>query len=151
MKVQIAPFDIGVIAIVLVIFAFISIFLLENLHIFTTTIVVKVVYDTNEAYRFLVSLLSLNYTSLSTYEMISSIDYSNDPNFITFLNLSLYGYFEKTPKCYKLTLGSKVILEFRNQGYSGDCSDTRFNAKVPIFLPYNKAKSVEYLYLNYER
>lgn len=151
MKGQIAPFDIGVIAIVLVIFAFISIFLLENLHIFTTTIVVKVVYDTNEAYRFLVSLLSLNYTSLSTYEVISSIDYSNDPNFITFLNSSLYGYFEKIPKCYKLTLGSKVILEFRRQGYSGDCSDTRFNAKVPIFLPYNKAKSVEYLYLNYER
>jgi len=151
MKSQISLFDIGVIAMVLVIFVILSIFLLENLHIYTKTIVVEVVYDTNEAYRFLTSLLSLNYTSYTVYEMISSIDYIDDQNFISFLNSSLYYYFEKPPKCYKLSLGSKILVEFKNESYSGDCRNTRFNAVVPIFVPYNKAGIVEELYLNYER
>jgi hypothetical protein len=151
MKSQISLFDIGVIAIAIVIFAVISIFLLENLHIFTKTVVVGVVYDTNEAYRFLTSLLSLNYTSYTVYKMISSIDYMDDQNFISFLNSSLYYYFEKSPKCYKLSLGSKVLVEFKDKIYSGDCRNTRFNAIVPIFVPYNKAGLVKELYLNYER
>jgi hypothetical protein len=188
MKSQISLFDIGVIAIAIVIFAVISIFLLENLHIFTKTVVVEVVYDTNEAYRFLTSLLSLNYTSYTVYEMISyhvndecfgeavctnakvcyglggicrfscsegcccySDYYSASQNFITFLNSSIYYYFEKRPKCYKLSLGSKVLVEFRDENYSEDCKNTRFNAVVPIFVPYNKAELVEELYLNYER
>jgi hypothetical protein len=151
MKSQISLFDIGVIAIAIVIFAVISIFLLENLHIFTKTVVVEVVYDTNEAYRFLTSLLSLNYTSYTVYEMISSIDYINDQSFVSFLNSSIYYYFEKPPSCYKLSLGSKVLVEFKNESYSGDCKNTRFNAVVPIFVPYNKAGLVKELYLNYER
>jgi hypothetical protein len=151
MKCQIAPFDIGIIAIALVIFAVISIFLLENLHIFTKTVVVEVVYDTNEAYRLLVSLLSLNYSSYTAYEIISSIDYIDDQNFANFLNSSLYHYFEKAQKCYKLSLDSKVLVEYKSETYSGDCTNTRFNAVVPIFVPYNKAKLVEELYLNYER
>jgi hypothetical protein len=151
MKCQIAPFDIGVIAIVLVIFAVISIFLIENLHIYTTTIVINVVYDTNEAYRLLTSLLSLNYTSQTVYEMISSSKYINDRNFISFLNSSIYHYFETAPKCYKLSLGSEVLVEYNSKSYSGRCKDTRFNAVVPIFLPYNRAGLVEELYLNYER
>jgi hypothetical protein len=150
MKGQIAPFDIGVIAIVLVIFVIIVTFL--QLPILKDTILaIDIIYNKNEAYRLLVSLLSLKYNNEDVYKMVSFLYYNNDENFVSFLNQSLYDYFDYIPKCYKLTLGSKVILEFRNQGYSGDCSDTRFNAKVPIFLPYNKAKSVEYLYLNYER
>jgi len=151
MKSQISLFDIGVIAIAIVILAVISIFLLENLHIFTKTVVVKVIYDTNEAYRFLTSLLSLNYTSYTVYEMISSIDYIDDQSFVSFLNSSIYYYFEKPPRCYKLSLGSKVLVEFRDESYSEDCKNTRFNAVVPIFVPYNKAGLVEELYLNYER
>jgi hypothetical protein len=151
MKSQISLFDIGVIAIAIVILAVISIFLLENLHIFTKTVVVKVIYDTNEAYRFLTSLLSLNYTSYTVYEMISSIDYIDDQSFVSFLNSSIYYYFEKPPSCYKLSLGSKVLVEFKNESYSGDCKNTRFNAVVPIFVPYNKAGLVKELYLNYER
>jgi hypothetical protein len=151
MKSQISLFDIGVIAIVIVIFAVISIFLLENLHIFTKTVVVKVIYDTNEAYRFLTSLLSLNYTSYTVYEMISSIDYIGDQSFLSFLNSSIYYYFEKPPSCYKLSLGSKVLVDFKDKSYSGNCKNTSFNAVVPIFIPYNKAKLVEELYLNYER
>jgi hypothetical protein len=151
MKSQIYLFDIGVIAIAIVIFAVISILLLENLHIFTKTVVIEVVYDTNEAYRFLTSLLSLNYTSYTVYEMISSIDYIYDQSFMSFLNSSLYYYFEKPPKCYKLSLDSKVLVEFKDKSYSGDCKNTRFNAVVPVFVPYNKAGLVGELYLNYER
>jgi hypothetical protein len=151
MKSQISLFDIGVIAITIVIFAVISIFLLENLHIFTKTVVVEVVYDTNEAYRFLTSLLPLNYTSYTVYEMISSIDYIDDQSFVSFLDSSIYYYFEKPPSCYKLSLGSKVLVEFKNESYSGDCENTRFNAVAPIFVPYNKAGLVKELYLNYER
>jgi hypothetical protein len=41
-------------------------------------------------------------------------------------------------------------LEFKKKEYFGDCSKTRFSAAVPIFTPYNNAKLIEYLYLNYE-
>ena len=188
MKCQISIFDIAVISIVLVIFSVFSIFLLEKTHVFGKTVVVDVVYDTNEAYRFLVSLLSLNYTSLSIYEMLSygffdecyneaicikenichglggvcgfscstgcccySDSESVSKNFVTFLNSSLYYYFEKPPKCYKLTLGSRIIVEFMDKSYSDECKDTRFDAIIPIFVPYNGATLVEKLYLNYER
>jgi len=190
MKGQVPFFDIGVIVVALIIFVIISIFLLENLHLYDTIILINIIYDTNEAYRLLVSLLSLNYSSYSVYEMIPTYEYyleecpigtkcidislcrqsngkcidfcsfgcccqwSNSiqtPDFCLFLNTSLYRYFETIPKCYKLTFSSKVIVEFKNEGYSGECSNTRFNAVLPIFLPYNKGRLVEYLYLNYER
>ena len=188
MKCQISIFDIAVISIVLVIFSVFSIYLLEKTHIFTKTVVINVVYDTNEAYRLLVSLLSLNYTYLSVYEMLSygffdecygeavcmkenichGLDgkcgfgcsegcccYSNtgsaSKNFLTFLNSSLYYYFEKPPKCYKLIAGSRIIIKFVDKPYSDECKDTRFNAIIPIFVPYNDATLVEKLYLNYER
>jgi len=152
MKGQIPFFDIGVVAIALAVFVIISIFLLENLHLYYTTILINIIYDTNEAHRLLVSLLSLNYNSQSVYEMIPIYEYSIQTyDFHAFLNASLYRYFETIPKCYKLTFGSKVIVEFKSEGYSQECSNTRFNAALPIFLPYNKGRLVEYLYLNYER
>jgi len=152
MKSQISFFDIGVISIVLIIFVVISIFLQENLHIFTKTVNVQIIYDNNEAYRFLVSLLLLRYNSSSVYESLSyTLLESASDSFIIFLNSSLYYYFEKVPKCYKLILGSKVIVEFKSESYSGDCKDTRFKAVVPVFIPYNKANLVERIYLNYER
>jgi len=190
MKGQIPFFDIGVIAVALIIFVIISIFLPENLHLYDTIILINIIYDTNEAYRLLVSLLSLNYSSYSTYEMISTYGYypeecpigtkcvdvslcrqsngecvdscsfgcccrwpdsTQSSDFCLFLNASLYRYLETIPKCYKLTFGSKVIVEFKDEGYSEECSNTRFNAALPIFLPYNKGRLVEFLYLNYER
>jgi len=152
MKGQLAFFDIGVISIALVIFVLISLFFLENFHIYTKTINIQIVYDSNEAYRFLVSLLSLKHISNSVYEILSytSFEPPSDSS-IEFLNSSLYYYFEKAPRCYKLTLGSKVITEFKDSSYSGDCRDTRFKAAVPIFVPYNKVSLVERIYLNYER
>jgi hypothetical protein len=150
MKGQIAPFDIGIMMIALaflvVIFLFLSIFIETRAQVN-----VNIIYDTNEANRILTSLISLNYSSKNVYELISSIEYTDDPNFIKFLNESLYGYFDYTPKCYKLTLDSTTILDFKNEGYSGDCKKTRFSAKIPIFTPYNKINPVKYLYLNYER
>jgi hypothetical protein len=79
-------------------------------------------------------------------------DYTSaSQNFITFLNSSLYYYFEKPPKCYRLSLDSRVLVEFKKEDYSKDCTNTRFNAVVPIFTPYNKVGIVKKLYLNYER
>jgi hypothetical protein len=150
MKGQIAPLDIGIIAIALVIFVIIITFLQLPILI-NTNLVVDIIYDTNEAYRLLASLLSLKYNNEDVYKMVSFLYYNNDENFVKFLNQSLYDYFDYIPKCYKLTLGSKIILEFKKEGYTGDCSSTKFNAKVPIFIHYNNAKLVENLYLNYER
>jgi hypothetical protein len=149
MRGQIAPFDIGILLIALVIFV-IGTALLSWFVNVRSEISIKFMYETNEAYRLLLSLLSLNYSSKSVYEMISTFDYNKDENFISFLNESLLQYFDLVPKCYKVTLGSKTILEFKKKEYSGDCYKTRFSAAVPIFTPYNNAKLIEYLYLNYE-
>ncbi len=153
MKAQISIFDIGVLAIALVIFVILSILIWEGFHIYTKTVVINVIYDTNEAYRFLVSLLSLNYTSTTIYEEISTLKYKDeeDNNFIIFLNESFYNYFDKIPKCYRLATDSITILDFKREDYINECVNTRFSAVVPVFVPYNKMKLIEYLYLNYER
>lgn len=151
MKSQFAPFDIALISIILIVVALMSIFILEGFHLFTTTVIVDIVYNSNEAYLTLLSILPLNYSSKTVYEILSLYDFSPpDENFVEFLNESLLKNFDREPKCLKLTYGS-FNLEYKSKDYSGECKDTNFNARIPIFLPYNEAERVRYLYLNYER
>ena len=151
MKSQFAPLDIALISIILLFVALISIFLLEGFHIFTTTVIVDIVYQPNEAYLYLLSLLSLNYNSKTVYETLSYYDLlPYDENFVKFLNESLLKNFDKEPKCLKLTYGN-LLIEYKRKDYYGDCSETNFNANIPIFIPYNNGQLVRYLYLNYER
>ena len=149
MKAQLAPFDIGIIMMILLVAAIITIFFWEGFHIFTKTVVIDMIYDTNEANLMLLSLLPLNYSDSKTvYEKISLSEYYPiDKNFVDYLNSTIFKMFEKEPKCYKLSLDSKLLVSYREEY----CDDTKYNAKVLIFVPYSNGNIIKYLYLNYNR
>ena len=150
MKGQFAPFDIAVISLILIVFVLISLFLLEGFHAFTTTVVVDMIYQPNEAYLTLLSILPLNYNSKTVYEILSFYDFlPYDDNFAKFLNETILKTFDIAPKCFKLTYAN-LLVEYKKSDYKGDCKDTEYNAAIPIFVPYNKAEIVRYIYLNYE-
>jgi hypothetical protein len=153
MKGLAAIFGAIIILIALIFFGVLSLFLWENLHLFTHTVVVEVVYNPNDAYRLLASLLSLNYNSNPAYKLLSLIEYTQDKDFIAFLDESIRKYIQKeeSPICYKLIFDSQVLIDFKKEGYSGDCEDAPFVARVPVFVPYNDARLVKYLILKYRR
>jgi len=99
---------------------------------------INILYNTNEPYRALDSLLNLN----GTYLTISLSDFYGIPEdkkdfIIKELNKTLLG-----PACFKISKDGNTLLE-----YPSSCQDTDYNAKVPVFTP----GKVEELYLNYKR
>lgn len=99
----------------------------------------RIKYETNFAYRALVSILNLENVyqllSLSDYYEISSVD---KENLTKRVNLTLLRF-----NCFKISKEENILLE-----YPISCIGTTGGAVVPIFVPGGK---VEKLYFNYER
>lgn len=96
-------------------------------------------YETNFAYRALVSFLNLD----GVYYTISTSDYygmseEKKEYLVKKLNLTLLRF-----KCYKLVKENRLILE-----YPYVCIGKSGGSVVPLFVPGGK---VEKLYLSYER
>ncbi|MEM0333520.1 MAG: hypothetical protein QXX30_03610 [Candidatus Aenigmatarchaeota archaeon] len=99
----------------------------------------KVLYESNEAYREIVSILNLD----RVYNEIALSDYYQIPEdrrefLIRKINISLF-----SPKCFKIFKDSRSIIE-----YPMGCNENSYNAVVPMFVPGRK---VEKLYFSYER
>jgi len=99
----------------------------------------KVLYESNEAYREIVSILNLE----RVYADIALSDYYQIPEdrkkfIIQKINVSLF-----SPKCFKIFKDSRSIVE-----YPVGCNENSHRAAIPIFVPGRK---VEKLYFSYER
>ncbi|MEM5875119.1 MAG: hypothetical protein QXW01_01245 [Candidatus Aenigmatarchaeota archaeon] len=129
--------------IVLFAVAFIGAFIGTSLILMNQKVVITInlnlLYNSNEAYRSLVSLLSLN----RAYRFFSLFDYytfgESEKIFISeLLNRSLLN-----PKCFSIVKDGRIIISSDEK-----CDKTSYNSVLPIFTPGMK---VEGLYLGYSR
>lgn len=104
---------------------------------------INIIYNTNEPYREILSTLFLS----GVYRTISISDYYEIKED---MKKFIINEIDKTlfkPKCFRIMKEEKILIENPTE-----CKNADYNAKIPIFTPYNKNKNkVEDLYFSYIR